>query len=544
MRIKLFFFFSFTALSSIAQQQFLSLNRQQGLLYEQRLNTLNSNSFTSFKPYLVSQLPTDVNEDSVYSFLPEYHSPEKNILKKAGFNLLHDHFITIDKDILHLTIDPLMDFEAGQDFTWDKGTYVNTRGVTASGDIGEKFSFSSSFYESQGKFPRYLNQFILDTLVVPGQGHIKRAGTRIEYDYSMATGYISYSPSKYFNFQLGHDKNFIGDGYRSLLLSDNSSPYPFLKVTTRIWKLQYVNLWNEMLDIRERAILGEGYRKKYGAFHYLSMQFGRRLEIGLFESVIWQQKDSSVYRGFDVNYLNPVIFYHSVQGNLGSPDNSAFGLNVKEKITNTLSLYGQFFLDDLDLAKAKKGQGYFLTKFAFQAGAKWFDAFGIKNLYLQTEYNHVRPYVYSHKIPVLNYAHYNQSLADPLGANFHEWISFVNYRWKRFSFSAEILYALIGLDANQSYNEGHNIYRSDYDIPGAFVNGKVIGTYGNFTGQGLQTDLLYGELKFDYLINPKNNLNFELSVVHRQQENELKKSMTNFITFGLKTNLINRYYDF
>jgi len=544
MRINLLLLLLFISFTSNAQQRLLSLNRQQGLLYDEQLSKLNTQSFTSFKPYIISQLPSSVNEDSVYSFLPTYHYPEKNILKQAGFNLLHSHFITIDKDILHLTIDPLMDFEAGQDFSWKRGTYVNTRGVTVSGDLGKKFSFSSSFYENQGKFPRYLNRFIIDSLIIPGQGHIKRAGTRTEYDYSMATGYISYSPSKYFNFQLGHDKNFIGDGYRSLLLSDNAFVYPFFKVTTRVWKLQYVNLWNEMLDIREKAALGAGYRKKYGAFHYLSALIGNRLEVGLFESVIWQQMDSSVYRGFDVNYLNPVIFYHSIQSNLGSPDNSAFGLNVKGKVTNTLTLYGQIFLDDFDLAKAKKGKGYFLNKYAFQVGAKWFNAFGLKNLFLQSEYNHVRPYVYGHKIPVMNYAHYNQSLADPLGANFHEVVSFLNYRIKRFSFGIEILSALYGLDPNWNYDKGHNIYRSDYDIPGAFVDGKVVGTYGNFTAQGLQTTLFYGEFKFDYLINPKNNLNFEVSVVHRREENVSGKSETNFVTFGIKTNLINRYYDF
>lgn len=516
-----------------------------GSLYEKKLNRLDAELSTSFKPYLISRLPASCNEDSVYSFLPTYSSPGKNLLKKAVYGLVHDHFITIDKDILHLTIDPLVDFEAGRDISWKKNTFVNTRGFNIAGDVGKKFSFSTSYYENEGLFPQYITQFIKDTLLLPGQAKVKGFNKNGKYDYAFAAAYISYTPSKYLNLQFGHDKNFIGDGYRSLLLSDNAVNYPFLKITANVWKLQYVNLWTQMLDVRDKALLGEGFRKKYGAFHYLSLLVGKRLEIGLFEAVIWQASDSGSYRGFDFNYLNPVIFYHAVQNYLGSPDNSLLGLNIKGKISNTLSAYGQFLLDDFDLAQTKLGKGFYRNKYGFQLGAKWFDAFGLKNLYVQTEYNQVWPYTYAHKLPVQNYAHYNQPLADPLGANFREEVTIVNYRLKRFSVNAELLYALIGTDLNSNYNEGQNIYRSDFEIPGSFDSrGKFVGTYNNYVTQGVKNTLIYAELKFDYLINPKNNLHIELTLAHRQLDNVLKKSETNFITFGIVTNLINKYYDF
>jgi hypothetical protein len=34
-------------------------------------------------------------------------------------------------------------------------------------------------------------------------------------------------------------------------------------------------------------------------------------------------------------------------------------------------------------------------------GVKYYNAFHIDNLLLQLEYNHVRPYVYSHSVPII-----------------------------------------------------------------------------------------------------------------------------------------------
>ena len=44
-------------------------------------------------------------------------------------------------------------------------------------------------------------------------------------------------------FQFGNGKNFIGDGYRSFVLSDVSSPTTYLKMKVDFWKLQYTNIW-------------------------------------------------------------------------------------------------------------------------------------------------------------------------------------------------------------------------------------------------------------------------------------------------------------
>jgi hypothetical protein len=60
-------------------------------------------------------------------------------------------------------------------------------------------------------------------------------------------------PSKNFDLQLGYGKNFIGDGYRSLLTTDG--PYPYFKLNTTFWKIKYTNtyMWLKMFGLRLHA---------------------------------------------------------------------------------------------------------------------------------------------------------------------------------------------------------------------------------------------------------------------------------------------------
>lgn len=521
-------------------------------------NSLHLSSFhSSFKPYLLKNTysiynPTDsIIDIEIYStpsynnlFMPQSKDLNQNaeVHKTATgkfiWDLLNGHAINVQEDILNLTIDPAINFSGGFDTEFGDATFNNTRGLVINGQMGSKLSFQTSYYENQARFAHYAGVFVADTLVVPGMAKVKKFKGNYGFDYSMATAYVSYSPSKYFNIQFGHDKNFIGDGYRSVLLSDNAARYPFLKLTTNVGRFQYTNMWTEFLDLHGDHPLGYGYNKKYGAFHYLSTIIGKKTELGLFECVIWQSGDDSTHRGFDINYLNPIIFFHSVQYSLGSPDNSMLGANLKIDVTRNVKFYGQFLLDDFDLGRSKSQKGFYRNKYAFQSGVKWFNVLGVPHLFFQTEFNQVWPYTYAHKVVMQNYTHYNQSLAHPLGANFRESVSFLSYRYKRFFTEYEFQFAKVGIDSSANSYVGHNLFSSDYLIP------NFPDSYGNFVGQGLLTTIQFHQLRFDFLINPNNNLNIELMLIHRVSSNALQTETTNFVSLGIKTNLFNQYFDF
>src|SRR5690606_35928929 len=117
-----------------------------------------------------------------------------------------------------------------------------------------------------------------------------------------------------FNVTLAYDKNHIGDGYRSVLLSDFSSNYTHLKLNGKIGNVQYTSIWAYMLDSKNPRVdedlntgrYGDGI--KWGAFQYLDYNATNRLSVRLFQAVIWATKNHAVYCNIDINYANPSIF--------------------------------------------------------------------------------------------------------------------------------------------------------------------------------------------------------------------------------------------
>src|SRR6185436_10861610 len=260
--------------------------------------------------------------------------------------------------------------------------------------------------------------------------------------------------------------------------------------------------------------------------------------VGILEAIIWKS-DSIRGEGFDINYINPFIFFRPVEFSLGSADNAMIGLNAKYKISSSIIFYLQFMLDEFKISEVRSGNGWWANKQAFQAGLKSFNVLRIKNLHLLTEFNFVRPYTYQHRSSLTAYGHYNESITHPLGANFYESVSKLNYKYKNYFIAAEVMYAVVGYDMKDSLgqmiNYGQNIFESYNTHPNE---------YGNRVGQGLKTKQLYTDLKIGYLVNPKTNLIIELGATNRTAKSLYGTHQTTFAYFGIRTNLTNRYYDF
>ncbi len=530
-------------ISGFSQSEYLFLNQEYNRNLQKALYSNHLFFHTSIRPYDIGEIDSVVNYDSIQTLLRMNKTYEKKWKQKAWDKFFNDDVITLYRKDFALVVNPLMDFSIGHDFAEKKNTWVNTRGLEVKSRIGKAVTLYANFYENQAIFVNYIDTFVRQNKVVPGQGrlhvYIDSTGEHLyldgkSYDYSSATGYISVRAGKYFNFQLGHGKNFLGDGYRSLLLSDNSFANAYLKMTLNIWHIKYMVLYNQYLDLHEE-IPEIGYARKYSTVHYLDWAVSKRVNIGLFDAVIWQATDTlGNYRGFDWQYLNPIIFLRSVEFSIGSPDNALLGLNLSVIAGKHNVFYGQLLIDEFHIHEIFSGDGFWANKIAFQLGFKTFDPFGVKNLYFQTEYNFVRPYTYSESVPRINYGHYNQPIAHPFGANFWESVNFLRYSYKRFFFSYEFLYSIKGLDP-KDMNYGGDIYKSYY---------SRVGEYGNYVGQGIRTRLLYQDLKASFLINPAYNLNFTMGVVFRNMRSDTFTQNTHYFYIGLRTSLRNLYYDF
>ncbi|PCH51848.1 MAG: gliding motility protein RemB, partial [Flavobacteriaceae bacterium] len=507
-------------------------------LYDYYLNQ-EDNSHTAVKPYVYSEVEKYIDLDA-----------KKNKLIKPkstwfGKKLLNEHMAFVKGKDYWFTLDPGIDLQVGNDNKGTK-TYNNTRSIHINGAIGKNLSFSTSFYESQGQFANYVNRYAEsirpdggNPAIIPGRGIAKDFNGNA-YDYPVAEAYLSYSPTKHFNFQFGRGKNFIGDGYRSLFLSDVASPYPFFKMTTTFWKFKYTNFIMWMQDVRPELTVDGAYKQKFMAMHYLDWNVTNKLNLGFFETVIW---DDTNNRGLDVNYLNPLIFYNSIEFSTGSrAGNTLLGVSLKYKF-NRITLYSQLLLDDFKVSEMVKNNGWWGNKNGIQIGAKYYNAFNIKNLFLQAEYNRVRPYTYSHDELNYNFGHNNQPLAHLWGANFREFIGIANYSIGRLYANAKIVVGKKGFDFNDgtdTFSYGGNVFAD---------NDNRVTDYGNSIPQGNKANIFIGDFQTGYLVNPATNLKLFVNFTYRnfdinQPTEAFETSNSTWVSIGLKTNLFNWYFDF
>ena len=298
-------------------------------------------------------------------------------------------------------------------------------GARLQGVFNNKFSFNLSVITNLNQYPAYVDSIIFakydhynlssNKYIIPGssaatlKSNNRFANTNFDFN-------VTYSPGKHFLVSAGYGKQFIGDGYRSLLLSDNANNYPYVRLQARLWKLTYNVLYNRYTNNFWYEVDGRP-QPKYSTIHYLGFNTSK-FQVGLFDEVTWLAKDTNFSRGFDVQYLNPLIFIRPQEFTIGSPDNAMIGFSLKYNIFKKGLIYGQLALDDFNFKQTldnhKLGYG---DKYALQLGIWNKNIFNIKNLSWRLEWNGVRPYVYGHGVGGvvgLNYTDYYQSLTDPV----------------------------------------------------------------------------------------------------------------------------------
>jgi hypothetical protein len=305
------------------------------------------------------------------------------------------------------------------------------------------------------------------------------------------------------------------------------------------WKFRYSVIYAVLQDLKTPHDFDVGFYKKYSTTHYLDINIGKKNKIsaGIFETVMFKPAAS---RGYELAYLNPMLFLRPVENSLDSPDNVLLGLNAKWKINKHNTVYTQFMLDEFIIDEVKSGKGWWGNKQGIQFGFKSANLFAIKSMNFQSEINVVRPYTYQHRSEQQNYTHHNQALAHPLGANFLESVTMLNYRWRNFFGEIKYQYAKTaqdtGVDAlGNPNNFGNDIFKS-YIQHGP--------EYGHYLFDGLGGKLTSIDLRINYLVNPKTNFNIEIGTVMRKFSNAFYENNSQLIYFGIRTSLENYYYDF
>ncbi|AWW31266.1 hypothetical protein DN752_14665 [Echinicola strongylocentroti] len=454
----------------------------------------------------------------------------KKIYKKPS-----DFYYYRDKDF-DVHVNPVIYFRGGNETAAEATNFRNTRGIELRGSIDRKVGFYTYLTSNEVIFPTWTEEYIEHNGAVPGQGFWKRYGDH-GYSYFAARGYFTFQVSKHIDAQMGHDRNFVGEGYRSMILSDFSNPYMFLKLNVNIWKLQYTMMWSEMtadvfLNSRNRPEDGR-YPHKWFSLHRLGINIGKRLNIGLFESVMASQADWS--------YFNPVIFYRWVEHQLGTPDKVMLGTDFKWNFAHSMQLYGQFALDEFVFGEffGVDGKNSKRNKHGLQLGYKYINVFNISNLDLQLEFNQARPYTYQEKFEYQSYTNYRTPIAHPRGANFREAIGIIRYQpLPKLSLNFTGIYHLYGTDPDETTNMGGDLLKNRLE------GTEGLGLYGHTIGQGIENKLLMGNLTASYML--KHNLFIDLGHSYRRHtaDNLDMPNVSNYSHLSLRLNIAREAFNY
>jgi hypothetical protein len=469
---------------------------------------------TAMKPFHANQF----NRTTV----PSLQVDDRRYFSDTEARLFRNHMLALTEDDFELYIDVILDLDLGFDLgdtsNWQTDRevqiYNNTRGAAVYGRLGKHVSFHATVFENQAQFPLWLYNYTDSLGVVPGQGRFKELESNAR-DFNSSTGIISVEATPWLQIHFGHGKHFIGHGYRSMILSDVAFNYPFIRLQaeTKNKKLRYVNTHAE-LHALDRLPVGEVpealFQRKGFKFSYLSYMPHPRIEVGLYEGVIFQRWDSTGTQSYPATFYQPLPFVAAAVHGLNSTQNAVVGANAKIKASNDLFFYGQIVADQWE----QRFTG-------FQAGFVWNNLL-LPNLGLRIEYNEGGQGVYSHATGLQNYTHMNQGLAHPLGTNFKEYIVILQHRYKRF------------------WSE----WRGLHQVHDGGTRGNVAATPDAILAAVHQPGLtLISDLRLGYTLNPTSNMQAMLGWTFRDRESDNEHLVSSMVYVAFRIALFNRYYD-
>ncbi len=457
------------------------------------------------------------------------------------------HFFEFQNKSLFVAVDPILFLQAGL----ENGTshqLRNTRGAELQGQLGKRIYFRSKIFENQSTFLEYHERRINRNLTVPGNALYKNFDFNLNtqaYDFLNAQGYGGLHINEFLNLEIGHGTHFIGNGIRSLILSDYATNYFFARANTSFWKFRYQNLYAELSPFSQKKFDSGDVLlpKKYMAQHTLSFKATQRLEIALIEIVLFNRDET-----FELQYLNPIILYRAVEQFLGSPDNAMIGGQVKWNIVDGYQLYGQLLVDEFNIGSLRDNINWWGNKVGLQLGAKAIDFLGVSQLDVQGELNIVRPYTYVHRgelddfnVSPANYSHYSQPLAHQLGANFAEAILDVRYRiGNKFTIHPRVILSAQGVDNVMDRDSiGFNV-GADILLP----SNVRLGNKDQFLLQGdrVQVALTAINMYYEFFPNYFADLNLQYRMSRSEQDAYNLNSL--YIGLGVRTNFTELYRDY
>lgn len=489
----------FASFGSKGQNQQIPLNYTFRMQLEKSMLEADQAIHSSFLPLFQNDLSNQ--QIKIDSVVPIFDLSKRSDLPGWQRKFFHEHLFILDSANYQLSLDPLYHFEFSSDPESEETIYKNMRGFMLRLQLGDKVAVGSAFRENQARLPDYIANRIESTDVAYGQGRVKRLGPA-NYDFAMSSAYLSYQPIKQLNLSLGHGKHFIGQGYRSHLLSDLAFNYPYLRINSSWFKgrLNYQNLYALFQDLDRIGSENQSeelFERKFSAAHYLSVAIGKDFTIGFFENHVYPLIDSSGRREVNAGAYLPVILLNSFTKANDQALASRLGIDLKYTPGKRSLIYAQLSSHDLEegLLSYQFGAKYHLASH-FRLGAEYNQSSAIEADVALTSGN----VTLVDEVSVNRYLHYNESLTVPYHA--------LDYR--------ELILSAEYQKARQVYELRSNLFFGDVE----------------------QTFYM---AQASYLVNPKMNSAIYLNLTYRELAGMDDRL---WISFGWRTHLQNLYFNY
>ncbi len=258
--------------------------------------------FTLFKPVLIPENDIDTVFKQKFTDWLYTHFFEDDFLKFAS------------KDF-SLTVNPVLDMEifSQDNAKEDKDYFLNTRGFEIFGRLGKRIHFKTDFFENQARFLPFTDSIIkkVKKSIVPAQGHAK-AFEVDGLDWAVSTASLTVDVCKNYRVSLGSDRHFIGSGYRSVILSHLTFPYPYLRHDVNYKKFYYNLLLAYLHGGRYWYVDSKKQGFKYSSFHIVGYKPLKNLELAVILGTMRLKDDRKMSIGYDINFspIKNIKLYH------------------------------------------------------------------------------------------------------------------------------------------------------------------------------------------------------------------------------------------
>lgn len=230
-------------------------------------------------------------------------------------------------------------------------------------------------------------------------------------------GYLRYqTQSNWLALTVGREAFMQGFGYiDKLYFSNNTVPFDAINLKLQYKALRYSFTYGGL----KGDSLGRDIQNKTVATHRLDVNFSPRFRIGFWESLV------TASQSFSFSSFNPVSFLISVDYNdvvNSNPNNNLFGIDMEIQPAKNVAFQATLLVDELSLGALTNPKGFIAadTKFGWQLGALWNNAFTIPNLTGALEYTHLDPFVYTHRSLKTTYTNWGMPLGAKLNPNSDE----------------------------------------------------------------------------------------------------------------------------